>query len=560
MCHDLSGLQRLKDEFEKNSVLTFSYEVSDIKQQLAFLDVLITRTANGFHTGVYIKPTDGGACMNGDSNCPERYKKSVINSYLTRAFAVSEDWITFDSELERIKKLLINNSYSNGLVDEVIKTFLQKKTISRAYEDGRAKESSIIPLFYRAQMHTNYMADENVLRDIVRNNVKTLNSSTHRLKLHIYYNNRKSQNMIMQNSPMKTDFLHRTNVVYSFICPFQHQHPESYIGHTRTTLARRLTMHVQGGSVAAHIADQHGMRATRNILDSNTKIIAVDSDPHRLKIKEALYILQCRPSMNKQDDRFNLTLQLFTDSSRGIYTVMTKQGAADNRIGTHASVPEYSTQLLKTKNDFSFEKSPEELTSVVHEVVPSVSDGCCTFDKLQVDCGDTTEGMEFNCGPEETVVVAGKNSVLGGLTMCGVVNVLNKIVGSREHGDSGRWTDDRLQDKDRVADFHDTVGATEPYCDSDEICSVAVETSVLDCETGSMVADVFGKIDGPKEYSDSSGKYIDENTQNEGIANVIQAPPPCECMIGHCGLNVASGDSPPLVGCDELRRLTPGQS
>ena len=63
---------------------------------------------------------------------------------------------------------------------------------------------------------------------------------------------------------------------------------------------------------------------------------------------------------------------------------------------------------------------------------------------------------------------------------------------------------------------------------------------------------VFDKIDGPKEYSDSSGKYIDENTQNEGIANVIQAPPLCECMIGHCGLNVASGDSPPMVGCDEL--------
>ena len=77
MCHDISGLQRLKDEFEKNSVLTFSYEVSDIKQQLAFLDVLITRTANGFHTGVYIKPTEGGACMNGDSTCPEGYKKRV---------------------------------------------------------------------------------------------------------------------------------------------------------------------------------------------------------------------------------------------------------------------------------------------------------------------------------------------------------------------------------------------------------------------------------------------------------------------------------------------------
>ena len=82
ICQDISELLKLKDVFQENSVLSFTYELSNIQEELSFLDVMITKTVDGFRTGVYVKPTDAWVCMSGDGYCPDRYKKSVINSYL----------------------------------------------------------------------------------------------------------------------------------------------------------------------------------------------------------------------------------------------------------------------------------------------------------------------------------------------------------------------------------------------------------------------------------------------------------------------------------------------
>jgi hypothetical protein len=44
---------------------------------------------NDFTTSVYHKPTDVGRCMNYKSECPDKYKLSVVKSYLKRAYEVS---------------------------------------------------------------------------------------------------------------------------------------------------------------------------------------------------------------------------------------------------------------------------------------------------------------------------------------------------------------------------------------------------------------------------------------------------------------------------------------
>ena len=74
-------LNHLKNTFENNSVLKFTYELN-VNQKLPFLDVLVDSSNSQFTTKVYRKPTDMGTCLNADSFCPERYKISVINNYL----------------------------------------------------------------------------------------------------------------------------------------------------------------------------------------------------------------------------------------------------------------------------------------------------------------------------------------------------------------------------------------------------------------------------------------------------------------------------------------------
>ena len=93
------------------------------------------------------------------------------------------------------------------------------------------------------------------------------------------------------------------------------------------------------------------MKVNRAILDNNTKIIAFDSNPHKLKIKEALYIMQRQPSINKQDERFDSILPLYVDCGVGL-----GRGRHNNigtKIDTHTAVGTHTSLL---KRDFRFKK------------------------------------------------------------------------------------------------------------------------------------------------------------------------------------------------------------
>ncbi|XP_068224118.1 uncharacterized protein [Palaemon carinicauda] len=57
--------------------------------QLPCLDVLISPNTTGFDTSVYIKPTNLGLCLNGDSECPTRYKASTIKAYACRVLSTA---------------------------------------------------------------------------------------------------------------------------------------------------------------------------------------------------------------------------------------------------------------------------------------------------------------------------------------------------------------------------------------------------------------------------------------------------------------------------------------
>ena len=85
---NVEQLLNLKREYESNSALSFTYELN-VNNKLPFLDVMVETTEDGFYTTVYHKPTSYGKCLNADGECTERYKNSVVASYLNRAYKVS---------------------------------------------------------------------------------------------------------------------------------------------------------------------------------------------------------------------------------------------------------------------------------------------------------------------------------------------------------------------------------------------------------------------------------------------------------------------------------------
>ena len=121
---DSGALLRLKEEMILISGLNFTVEES-VANKLPFLNVLVELSEGSIRTKVYRKPTDAQMCLNGDGECPDRYKQSVVKGFLYRAKNICSEKSEMMLEVSRSKQILINNGYSNKLVDNEIKLFLQ---------------------------------------------------------------------------------------------------------------------------------------------------------------------------------------------------------------------------------------------------------------------------------------------------------------------------------------------------------------------------------------------------------------------------------------------------
>ncbi|XP_066973126.1 uncharacterized protein [Macrobrachium rosenbergii] len=73
-------LEKLRTTFEECAILHFTCERS-VDGALPFLDVQVQQTPMGYTTTVYKKPTNLGLCPNGSNECPDRYKKSVVEAF-----------------------------------------------------------------------------------------------------------------------------------------------------------------------------------------------------------------------------------------------------------------------------------------------------------------------------------------------------------------------------------------------------------------------------------------------------------------------------------------------
>ena len=75
---------------------------------MLFLDVLITRTSNGFKTSVYHKPKFSVVYSNFKSFISEEYKVGLILTLLFRTFSIVSDVSRFHPEVCRFKEILMH--------------------------------------------------------------------------------------------------------------------------------------------------------------------------------------------------------------------------------------------------------------------------------------------------------------------------------------------------------------------------------------------------------------------------------------------------------------------
>ena len=300
-------LHLLKSQLEQLSGLDFTIELS-INDKINFLDVSLDGSSGEFQTSVYRKATDMGRCLNGSSDCPQRYKESVVNAYVCRAIKHCSSWALVDSELKRVRQMLVNNNYPISMVDRCIRDAIAKHNRKQQEqqehtEPDQSQNSVTHKLYYQNSMSQAYKDDEKALKTIVQKHCRPV-SAGDQLKVVIYYRNPTTRSLVMRNNPARdTSSLKQTNVIYSYKCSIGDcalRDNCKYIGHTVTTLSRRITMHLQNGGPKTHTELHHHQRLTRQHMVDNTTIIDRSSNRRELQVLEAIHIRDKDPIINKQ--------------------------------------------------------------------------------------------------------------------------------------------------------------------------------------------------------------------------------------------------------------------
>ena len=131
---DIFVLFPLLDHLEKFSIylnlkhknIKFTYE-KESNNSLPFLDILISRSENALKISVYHKPAFSGAYSNFNSFTYDQYKIGLTFTLLFRTFWIVSGFSSFHTEVSCLKKILRKNGFSIKLVDNCVKTFLNKK-------------------------------------------------------------------------------------------------------------------------------------------------------------------------------------------------------------------------------------------------------------------------------------------------------------------------------------------------------------------------------------------------------------------------------------------------
>ncbi|XP_057302826.1 uncharacterized protein LOC130636989 [Hydractinia symbiolongicarpus] len=121
-----SYLPLFKDYLNRQHInISFTSEC-EADKTLPFLDVSVSRNESKFVTSIYRKPTFSGVYTNYNSFLPEEYKTGLIMTLIFRIFKIVSDFSRFHLEMQDLRNILLRNGYPSSLIDQCIKSFLDR--------------------------------------------------------------------------------------------------------------------------------------------------------------------------------------------------------------------------------------------------------------------------------------------------------------------------------------------------------------------------------------------------------------------------------------------------
>ena len=104
--------------------LQFTYEIEN-NNQLNFLDMTLIRNNDKISTNWCQKPTSSGRILNFNSNHHIQLKKNLIYNLIDRAILLSDKKF-HNNNIQKVRKILLNNDFERSFIDNCIKHRLRK--------------------------------------------------------------------------------------------------------------------------------------------------------------------------------------------------------------------------------------------------------------------------------------------------------------------------------------------------------------------------------------------------------------------------------------------------
>ena len=188
----------------KNFKFTFDFEQNN---SFSFLDVKITRGSNGFSTSVFRKATFSDVFTNFDSFIFESYKTGLIFTLLFRCFTICSDMQSFHLEVEQLRQIFKCNNYPVALIDQCVKTFLNKIYVPKRILITVPKKDVLIILPFLGQFSLN-------LRSRLHN---CFNKTLPRCNIKVIFQSKNLlTNLIRFKDSIPKEL--RSHIVYKFLC------------------------------------------------------------------------------------------------------------------------------------------------------------------------------------------------------------------------------------------------------------------------------------------------------------------------------------------------------
>ena len=280
--------------------VAFSVE-GEVSSGLAFLGVLVDGASSSSPVAsVCHGASCAGLLANFFSFSPHSYKVGLVKTLVDRAYKINNTWHGFHKDIESLVITLGKNFFPAGIIDPIIKHYLDKASAIPA-DPGKLNTGPSGSIIHFKLPYLNASAfAQGGLRSL-------LGGCCAGLRIGLAFSSCRVSNMFSIKDPIPISL--RSLVVYKFSCAGC---SSVYVGETCRHFSTRVREHLardKNSHIYKHLTSSKTCKKTVSN-ESCFTILDTAKCSYELKIKEALHIGWLKPTLNSQLSHANLTLDL----------------------------------------------------------------------------------------------------------------------------------------------------------------------------------------------------------------------------------------------------------